>query len=176
MRAFLACLPPPECLAALRGWQRQLRRLAGGHALPPKQLHLTLAFLGDVTPLQLQLAADCAEQAARGLPPAIALDSCGSWHDVGWCGPMHPPAGLERWVEDLKAALRDAGLAVETRRYRPHLTLLRRLEKPLPHQALPALTLPLDEVTLLASELRPGGARHYRLDGWRRPDALSSCR
>lgn len=168
MRAFLACLPPDSCLPTLRAWQRQLRQQAGGRALPTRQLHLTLVFLGEVTPLQLQCAADCAEQAAVSLPPALTLDGCGSWQDVGWCGPHRPPAGLNAWVERLKTELRAAGIAVDARPYRPHLTLLRRLERPLPQQALPALTLPLDEVTLFASDLRAGGARHYRLDGWRR--------
>ncbi|WP_434631638.1 RNA 2',3'-cyclic phosphodiesterase [Chromobacterium sp. CV08] len=169
MRAFLACLPPPACLAALRTLQRDLRRQNGGRPLPARQLHLTLAFLGELTPLQLQDAADCAERAAAGLPPAIELDGCGSWRDVGWCGSRHPPQPLCQWVAQLKAALRAAGIDVEARPYRPHVTLLRRLDRPLPPQALPTLTMPLEEVVLLASELRPDGARHHRLDGWRRP-------
>ncbi|MCD4486067.1 RNA 2',3'-cyclic phosphodiesterase [Chromobacterium vaccinii] len=174
MRAFLACLPPPECLAGLQAWQKRLRRQAGGRALAAAQLHLTLVFLGELTPLRLQQAADCAERAAANLPPAIVLDGCGSWRDVGWCGPAHPPPALCAWVERLKTELRAAGLAIETQAYRPHLTLLRRLARPLPEQALPPLALPLAEVALLASELRADGARHYRLDGWRREP--SSCR
>ncbi|ATP27065.1 2'-5' RNA ligase family protein [Chromobacterium violaceum] len=173
MRAFLACLPPPECLARLLAWQAGLRKQAGGRPLPAAQLHLTLAFLDDVTPLQLQLAADCAEKAAPGLPPAIVLDRCGSWRGVGWCGPARPPPALGAWVSQLKAALGAAGIAVEARPYRPHLTLLRGLARPLPEQALPPLALPLEEVTLLASELGAGGVRHHRLDGWRREPGAS---
>ncbi|QEL57250.1 RNA 2',3'-cyclic phosphodiesterase [Chromobacterium paludis] len=173
MRAFLACLPPDSCLPTLRAWQRQLCQQVGGRALPSRQLHLTLVFLGEVTPLQLLLAADCAERAAPALPPAVTLDGCGSWHDVGWCGPGRPPPALRAWVEKLKTELRAAGIAVDARPYRPHLTLLRSLERPLPQQALPPLTLLLDEVTLFASDLRAGGARHYRLDGWRRAAAPS---
>ncbi|POZ62989.1 RNA 2',3'-cyclic phosphodiesterase [Chromobacterium alticapitis] len=174
MRVFLACLPPRDCLASLQDWQRQLRRLGGGRPLPARQLHLTLAFLGEVTPLQLQLAADCAERAMASLPASVRLDSCGSWHDVGWCGPVHPPPALRAWVENLKRELRAAGIAADARPYRPHLTLLRRLARPLPQQALPPLILPLDDVALLASELRADGARHYRLDGWRRSAAPAS--
>ncbi|WP_199154200.1 2'-5' RNA ligase family protein [Chromobacterium sp. ASV23] len=115
MRAFLACLPPQACLATLQGWQRQLQRLGGGRPLPARQLHLTLAFLGEVTPLQLQRAADCAAWAAPSLPDAITLDACGCWHDVGWCGPRHPPPELGAWVDALKDELRAAGIALEAR-------------------------------------------------------------
>lgn len=115
MRAFLACLPPPACLATLQAWQRWLQRLGGGRPLPARQLHLTLAFLGEVTPLQLQRAADCAARAAPSLPDAITLDACGSWRDMGWCGPRRPPTELGAWVDALKGELRAAGIALEAR-------------------------------------------------------------
>ncbi|MEO9385235.1 RNA 2',3'-cyclic phosphodiesterase [Chromobacterium phragmitis] len=171
MRAFLACLPPPDCLAALQAWQAGLQECAGGKPLPAAQLHLTLAFLGEATPLQLQSAADCAERAAESLPAALVLDACGSWRDLGWCGPRCPPDDLNRWAERLRADLRAAGVATDGRPYRPHVTLLRGLARPLPARRLPPLVWPLEEVVLLASELRAAGACYRRLDGWRRPDA-----
>ncbi|OHX12092.1 2'-5' RNA ligase [Chromobacterium sphagni] len=169
MRVFFACLPPADCLPRLAQWQDAMHVLAGGRKLPLPQLHLTLAFLGEVGPLALQRAADCAEQAAASLPDSLLLDSCGSWDSgIGWCGPARSDAALQAWVYRLRRALRLEGLAVENRPYQPHLTLLRKLQQALPPQPVPPLRLELREVALIASSRRADGAGHLRLDGWRR--------
>ncbi|WP_047248105.1 RNA 2',3'-cyclic phosphodiesterase [Chromobacterium subtsugae] len=168
MRVFLACLPPPGCLPRLAQWQRAMQREAGGRCLPLPQLHLTLAFLGELGPLALQRAADCAERAAADLPASLTLDCLGSWEGgIGWCAPAAADAALQAWAAALRRDLRAQVLRLDAQPFRPHLTLLRKLRQPLPPQTVPPLRLALRELALIASSLSADGARYQRLDGWR---------
>jgi 2'-5' RNA ligase len=121
LRLFIALWPA----AAER---RRLLALAAGRGSPwrPKpaaDLHLTLAFLGELPRARLPgLAAVLIRQRAQA--PLIVLDRLEAWGDgrlacaVGRCTPS-----LRAWQGRLAAALAAAGLGLERRAFVPHVTL-----------------------------------------------------
>lgn len=124
MRSFVA-LPLPDDV------RRDLGRLASevgvGRVVSEENLHLTLAFLGDQRPESLQ---DLHAALSEIRMATFALRLCGL--DVfGGKAPrlLQIKAELSEPLSDLHrqvgAAVRAAGLTVERRRFRPHVTLVR---------------------------------------------------
>ena len=150
MRTFVAVRPPPAAVEHLRA------------ALPawpsaPERWHLTLAFLGEVDDPPALVPA-LAQRGARRPPLGLRLAGSGEFGRTGpvWVGVEGDRAGLTALAGDVARACRAAGLDVERRPYRPHLTVGRRGR---PDRALlasyagPRWTAA--EVELVASRLGP---------------------
>lgn len=92
------------------------------------QLHLTLAFLGDVAEERAE-ELDAALATIDAPPVALQLAGAGSFASRGrvhslWIGaePADPLAGLAKKV---RRAARQAGIAIEERAFVPHITVAR---------------------------------------------------
>lgn len=173
MRAFVA-LDLPE--AALEAITRLQAGLAVGRVVPEENLHLTLAFLGDISEPQ---AADLAGVLAGLRLPAVSLTLRG----LDLFGGRRPSVlvvmaegeGLERLHDKVARAVREAGVTLPRERFRPHVTLARfareisakdqkRLGEFLALNGTFALApMPADSLTLYRSHLREEGAIHEPL-------------
>jgi len=93
----------------------------------PANLHITLAFLGDVETERLG-AAQAAADAVDSSSFELCLDTLEHWRkpQVLCLTPSTLPPNLERLAADLGRQLKAAGFALEQRPYRPHLTLARK--------------------------------------------------
>ena len=123
MRAFVALDLPEEAVQPLTRLQAGL---SVGRIVPEENLHLTLAFLGDVPEPQV---AELAE-ALGGLDlPPVTLTLQG----LDMFGGRHPSVliaraageGLERLHDKVMRAAREAGMTLPRERFRPHVTLAR---------------------------------------------------
>jgi RNA 2',3'-cyclic 3'-phosphodiesterase len=128
VRLFVALTPPAEVAQELRSATERLR--AEHPALRwtlPEQWHLTLAFLGEVDDrARADLAGRLARAATRAAPLSLALGGAGRFGDrVLWTRVSGDTAALRRLACSVRAAAGRAGLRVEDRPYRPHLTLAR---------------------------------------------------
>lgn len=162
MRLFFACFPSRALAAQLHRHAGRLRQQCGGRLVRTAQLHLTLAFLGDVDSARLD---ELVALAARQPWPALQLDlnRAGSFDTrVGWLAPGPEAVALDDWVRRFHAELALAGFHVEQHRFRPHLTLLRQLDHPLPLQTLPPLPWHLTRFALVESALTPHGATYRK--------------
>ena len=140
----------------------------GGKPTRRDTIHLTLAFLGNVPEERLPLLA---ATASRVVAPSfdLLLDQLGFWrhNHLLWAGCSAPPAALATLVDDLSAALRQAGFpsAGSERRFAPHVTLLRKVPaddcQPLP--AMKTLHWPCPGFVLVRSDLSSTGAAYQRL-------------
>jgi 2'-5' RNA ligase len=125
-RVFFALWPDDATRAAISRATREAVRLGGGRPIAKDRLHLTVAFLGEVTTAGLE--------AARQVPPIsvgafeLSLDALGVWPEskILWLAPSNPPAALGELEARLWDALADRGFHGEERTYRPHVTLARR--------------------------------------------------
>ncbi len=167
MRAFLA-LDLPEALVA--PLTRLQAGLMVGRAVPEENLHLTLAFLGEISDAQ---ARDLAEALSLFRHPAIDLSLSGldlfggKRPDVLFIGGSGE--GLEHLHDKLAHLVRAVGIALPRSRFRPHVTLARfgkdmsardqtRLGEFLALNALARLPQArADTVTLYRSHLREDG-------------------
>jgi 2'-5' RNA ligase len=91
----------------------------------------------------------------------MVLDEIGHWHkpQILWAGPTSVPGELPALHARLGAGLNDLGIATETRAYRPHVTLARKVRDRPPSQPLLPLTWSVSEVALVES--RPGEIPMY---------------
>src|SRR5690606_17932464 len=122
-RLFVALELPENCRETLAALERPLR---GGRWLPTEQLHLTLAFLGNVAAEQEDRLHT--ELAKVQVPPFfLPIEGTGTFGgkrpSVLWAGvgTGHPHLfALHKHVHD---ALFAAGLDPELRPFHPHITL-----------------------------------------------------
>jgi len=182
-RLFIAAQLPQAVKAALMAAQEQLRRgRPPVRWVTPEAMHLTLRFLGDTASDRIPEI----EQAMRGAlaghaAMALHLTAIGAFPTISrpsviWAGVGGATNALERAQADLEDALAAIGIARETRRFHPHLTLgrvrrdadapaleqLRAVLRQAP--ALPPIAWPVERVVLFRSELRREGSIYTEIE------------
>lgn len=172
IRLFTAIALPFDAAETLARRQQGLPR---ARWRPPESLHVTLAFYGDVDERR---ADDLAAELARipGGKFSLGLKGAGAFGDAHqtravWAGVEQPNEPLAVLAGRCRAAGERAGIAVERRTYRPHVTLA-YLNNPDParvaawianHNLLASPPLPIDRFGLYSSILTDAGS-HYTLE------------
>jgi 2'-5' RNA ligase len=152
-----------------------LARAAAGELswTKPEQMHLTLAFLGEQPPEALERMYAAAQPCGELKPFEATLSGAGAFPDprrahVLWLGITDGANELVELATRLCFGLRAVGFELETRPFRPHLTVA-RVKRGCERDAERALrTIAPGEVArfhvgrllLMKSELSPKGARH----------------
>lgn len=162
-RVFFGIWPDAEAAGQLSALAHSLAG-RGGRVTRAASMHLTLAFVGAVTPTRLAeletIAADVRDEAFE-----LCLDRLGFWPQRGilWAGCRQTPPALRRLAEALATALRGAGFDLDPRAGAsqvPHVTLARRVRC----QSLPRLETPIrwrvEEFALIESHLHPAAASY----------------
>ena len=159
-RVFFALWPDAVTRSALRFATQRAVQACGGRPIAKGNLHLTVAFLGELTAEGLAKA--------RAVPPIqvgefeITLDALGVWPEskILWLAPMAPPPALGELEAQLWDGLAERGFRTEERIYRPHVTLARRA-RPIEEAVVP-VRWPVRELALVES-LPYGKNVHYEL-------------
>lgn len=135
MRLFIALLLTDEVKDALCRGREQLRiRARSGNFSRRENLHLTLAFLGELPPTALPKLRRAMERAGRdAVPFALTLDGMGKFRrpgaDLWWAGVKKEPA-LADLALSLRRALAEEGFPTEERSFAAHLTVARQVDAP----------------------------------------------
>lgn len=178
-RLFIAVEVPAGALRALKTLQDELRRAAPDGAVRwvrPEGIHVTLKFLGDVPRDEIGGIQAALDEAVQGHAPfGLQAFGLGSFPNtrrprvvwVGVEGAVRRLKALKRSVEETVSPL---GYPSEDRSFEPHLTL-GRVERSASRGALEAIGemvdrsevgelagWQVDAVSLMRSELKPGGA------------------
>ena len=139
--------------------------------------HLTLKFLGDITPAEVQRAAEAVQVVAeRALPLRLTVDRWGAFPSparprVLWVAVTEGADGLAGAATDLDACLAAAGFPREKKPFHPHVTLARvkdpaagaKAYKSLVERPLESLSFVVDELVVFRSILDPNGAQYHPL-------------
>ena len=170
MRLFIAVNFSPEALAALLCARERLRELTNGRGgfTQDTNLHLTLAFLGEIEPERVDLAVEAMRE-AHGRAFTLRIDSAGRFRrdggDIWWAGSSSAPA-LAAYQRRLVRELTQRGFELEKRRFYPHITLARRVPNVLPPDTR-LLESPVIErveaASLMRSELGRGAPKYTEL-------------
>ena len=152
MRIFVGLRPSESFRAALAVLQDRLRS-AGvtGRYLDPRNLHMTLAFIGEwpenITPVLPQVAH----------PFFIRLACAGIFPEakVLWAG-VEKSDALDCLAEQVRSTLREHDIPFDPKAFNPHFTLLRKPSVPdgtaLSGIAVPDAEMIVDEVCLYRSD------------------------
>jgi 2'-5' RNA ligase len=154
-RLFIALWPDAGTRDAVAAWRREWHWPAHSALVRPERLHVTLHFLGDV-------AVERVPELVRSVqvpfhPFGLELGHGEVWpNGVAVLQPERIPAPLAHLQDALGDALARLALPVETRPYRPHITLARRARGAnVPPQG-PGLHWRIDDGYVLVRSL-PGG-------------------
>ena len=183
LRSFIAVKIPTEVQSAIArntaSLQKNLPRPLV-RWVAPQNIHLTLKFLGNVSPANLERLADVLKtEAATHDPFAISVGELGAFPTprrarVIWVG-LEAPADLTALQRGVEAAAAQLGYASDDRPFSPHLTIgrvgqnvstadLQRIRAALEATTVGALgVVPVEAVHIYKSDLRPGGSVYTHL-------------
>ncbi|MGQ2991559.1 MAG: RNA 2',3'-cyclic phosphodiesterase [Brevundimonas sp.] len=173
LRLFTALPIPWDVAETLK---RRQTGLPGARWRPGEALHVTLAFYGEMDERRADDLASELERAATGGPFEIALKGVGAFGDdhrshTLWAG-LEPNERLNVLAGRCRAAAERAGLRMEPRAYRPHVTLAYLKTQTNPdrigawitgHNLLHSPPIRVDRFGLYSSVLSDDGS-HYELE------------
>lgn len=179
IRSFVAIELPDDVKAALVGLQQDLKTQVPSGAVRwtrPEAIHLTLQFLGDVAPGQIEAIVG----ALRGVsvaqaPFAFEVTGVGVFPNpnrprVVWTGIIEPGGTLVALQKEVGQALAPLGFSPEKRPFTPHLTIgraarhagrreLAELGTVIARSEVGSMgQVVVDHINLMKSDLRPKGA------------------
>lgn len=129
IRTFIALQLPDDLVQELYSLQRLLlNKFSGVKWVEPKNMHLTLKFLGATSPDRITSITALLERAVQGFTAFhLAVSGIGAFPNprnpkVVWAG-IQPEQQLIFFQHQLESALAAIGYAREKRSFSPHLTL-----------------------------------------------------
>lgn len=183
LRAFLASELPPALQDAIQTATAHLRKTLDHDLIrwiPARNIHLTLKFLGDVSPSSLDLIEQMlTTEAAQLRPFEMRVEGFGSYPTsrrprVLWVG-LNAPAALASLQHAIEAATSRLGYPSEEREFSPHLTIgrvrqnvsaadLQKIRTALEETKVGSLgTVRVEAIHLFKSELHPSGSVYTKL-------------
>lgn len=149
MRLFVAIELSPAMKASLIDVQNALydRGIRGSYT-PEENLHLTLAFLGELPDMQPVVDA---LQRVRFTPFPLALEGTGAFGDLWWAG-LCPSPALEALARRVRRSLAEGGIPYDRKRFSPHVTLLRRAKGVLPGIGPMSASMTVEAFSLFRSD------------------------
>ena len=167
-RLFFGIALPERLQQQLVRWRAEAFPADVGRPIAAANLHLTLAFLGEVSDEKSQILQ---QQAARIRQAGftLALDDAGHWPRPGvvWLGCQRPPRGLLQLANLLRSQAARHGCQQSPQPFHPHVTLLRNVTCSM---ALPPRDFhwqcQVDHFSLFASVFEQGRTRYRQLARW----------
>lgn len=155
VRLFLALWPDRSIRHQLMQWRDAWHW--PNHAAPVAdgKLHLTLNFLGNVDEALLPELVEAFN--VPFTPFEIELGRAVVWHQsIAVLEPLSIPPALLELHASLKERVAAAGLPVEDRIYKPHVTMARRAGKATPPEAMPPVRWQVGGYALVQSKVGEG--------------------
>ncbi|WKZ49263.1 MAG: RNA 2',3'-cyclic phosphodiesterase [Anaerolineales bacterium] len=182
MRAFIAFEIPREIQQAIYKTTSPLRAELNRCVrwTPPENIHLTLKFLGEIPPAQVDALTSALRVQADSVPAFnVEVGGLGSFPDrkrarVLWIG-IQAPAEIQTLQRGIESACARLGYESESRGFSPHLTIGRVRQQATPadaqkiRRALEAATIDslgavrVDLVHLFKSDLQKSGAVYTKI-------------
>lgn len=170
MRAFVGLSLAPQITARL---EKLGCGLPGARWVAPRNMHLTLVFLGAVEEGLLCEFASALSQIHLPVFP-LAVDGLGTFGQskprMLWAG-VKPSSALDQMQAKIATLAMDCEIAIDRRKFTPHITLARLSDTPLSRLAaylagnLPFTggAMTVDHITLFQSHLGREGAEYEAL-------------
>lgn len=140
---------------------------ATGRWVSGNNLHVTLAFLGSVDKHVRSCVEHVASQ-ANAQRFTLHLDEIGYWRKprILWVGTSKPPSPLMQLLCSLNDGLITCGFKPERREFHAHVTLARKVHKPIAQRSIDPIPWPIDSFVLVESRTLSAGASYQVLRTW----------
>ena len=130
-RLFFALWPENDVRQAIVTQTSPYLNKNKGRIIPEANLHITLHFIGSVD----EVVAGCLHTAASAVkaePFQLELDTFGYYSraKIAWLGMTHIPDSILRLNEALGERLSDCGYQPDSRKFSPHVSLMRKCRQP----------------------------------------------
>lgn len=178
MRLFIA-LPLPEDIEEALSKTIFAFKQKGGKVkwVAPKNIHLTLKFLGEVGEDRVVKIKSALDDIAQKYPPiSTSVNKIGAFPNLGrpkiiWAGLEGETDRMEKIAGEIENTMEKLGFEKENRRFKPHLTLgrikdsrgMEELTDYLKNYSLDPMPLSIDRIVLFKSTLMPRGPIYDRL-------------
>ena len=129
-RLFFALWPDDATRKAITAVVKQAAQYHQGKLIRTDNLHLTLAFLGNVDEAQR----DCVEAVAESISMtafSLCLEHLGVFQreKVLWLGIKEQPDALVQLAESLGVGARACGIQLDGKGFTPHVSLMRKVNQ-----------------------------------------------
>lgn len=167
-RLFFALTLPEEIRQDIIRWRAEHFPPEAGRPVVAANLHLTLAFLGEVSEQKEQVLRTLAGRISQ--PEfTVNLNDAGQWPRPGvvWIGCRQAPRGLLQLAGLLRSQAARNGCHQTSQPFHPHITLLRGATRPV---TLPpadfSWSVNMDHFSLYQSLFENGRTRYQTLASW----------
>lgn len=180
IRTFIAIKLAPEIISSITRVQEKLRGTGGRVKwVEPSNIHITLKFLGNITPEQLDKVIFSTREALRPFKPFdVSVSGLGAFPRAAsprviWVGVKEGKEKLTRLSKAIDDSLSRIGFPPERRQFSPHLTL-GRVKSP---QGIGGLTQAITstdasnlgnmlvaKIAIMRSQLTPAGPIYTALE------------
>ncbi|MBR3539199.1 MAG: RNA 2',3'-cyclic phosphodiesterase [Lachnospiraceae bacterium] len=153
MRLFVAIDLSEEMKKSLAGTMHELKKKGvGGNYVPMQNMHLTLAFLGEVEDVQ---AVKDALAGIKFKPFQLSLSELGNFDQILWAG-VKGNQGLSSIAKMVRDALDQADIPYDHKKFAPHITLIRKATGKWQNVAVPKESMMVKKISLMSSTIRDG--------------------
>ena len=167
LRLFFAAMPDPVAREQIAAASLALSLEPGARRVPHENLHMTLAFVGDVAASQLPIMLEVgAAQRERAF--SVTFDAYEYWPKPGVivAAARLIPDGLHRLWRQLHRELAGHDWALESKPLRPHVTLARKVSQPSVLQAMSAFDWRVRDFCLMRSDTSGSQPAYTVVDTW----------
>jgi 2'-5' RNA ligase len=167
-RLFFALWPSEAQQQAIEHRLKERVGASGGRAIPARNLHVTLIFLGNVPDSQFEITKACAAQATGEIAFDLTFDRLETWSRsrVLCLAASAVPQVLAQLVERLQFNLLRQGFEIRQEEFRPHVTLARDVKKRGIQEAIPAFQWQVEHFVLVESQRGPAGSQYTIAARW----------
>jgi len=165
-RLFFALWPDDETRKQLQAVMQSIPPNIG-RAVPLENLHITLAFLGQVNE-EITKGLEAAANRIRTQKFELKLDTIGCWRKSGilWLAPADIPEKLGLLVSRVNEVSAASGITLDGRPFKPHIALARKAGMPPERDQIPSVIWQVESFTLVESITHHTGAQYRVLDSW----------
>jgi len=164
-RLFFALWPDMRQRDRMRNFISPVARLVEGRAVERHNWHITLAYIGEFPEARIDELHE-ARMAVNVEPFRLRFDRLEFWPrpKIAALVAATVPAELERLMEDLKGRIFAAGVELEQRTYRPHVTVVRTARQFETQRLAQSAAIEWDSFKLIESISEPGGVIYRPVD------------
>jgi 2'-5' RNA ligase len=175
MRTFVCVSPDDASSAALSRYAERLRVFQGYKWVAPENMHVTLLFLGESEPSQVQRVDSNLERLGNLRPFRVTVSDVGAFPDLTrprtiWLGVREGARDMEKLAAKVVQAAKGAGYPAAAQKFKAHLTLARaRGDGQMPPELrkilddAPKLSWTCASFTLMKSVLTPKGPIYAKI-------------